>query len=121
MDLLTINSETIITAENQVVNIVSAASQGPAGGSSPAIIPANTYTILETDMGNVLLHPISDNSPRTYTLPNTFMVGFSFSVINLSNTITISTNNEIIIPTNTINSNTRSNFIKIDSNTWFMH
>ena len=51
------------------------------------------YTLVIGDMGKSITHPISDNNPRTFTIPANgtvpFPVGTTITFINMINTVTI--------------------------------
>jgi hypothetical protein len=60
-------------------------------------IPVNSqsaaYGLLATDAGKSIVHPISDNNARTFTIPDNgtvpFPVGTTITFINMINTVTI--------------------------------
>lgn len=60
-------------------------------------IPVNSqsaaYGLLATDAGKSIVHPITDNNPRTFTIPANgtvpFPVGTAITFINMINTVTI--------------------------------
>jgi hypothetical protein len=60
-------------------------------------IPVNSqsaaYGLLATDAGKSIVHPITDNNPRTFTIPANgsipFPVGTTITFINMINTVTI--------------------------------
>jgi hypothetical protein len=60
-------------------------------------IPVNSqsaaYGLLATDAGKSIVHPISDNNARTFTIPDNgtvpFPVGTAITFINMINTVTI--------------------------------
>lgn len=45
--------------------------------SNPQNSQSNDYVIVESDAGKHILHPSSDTTPRTYTIPSNSSVGFS--------------------------------------------
>lgn len=51
------------------------------------------YTLVASDAGKSIVHPISDNNARTYTIPANssvaFPVGTTITFVNLANTVTI--------------------------------
>jgi len=64
---------------------------------TPGVIPENSqsanYTLVATDAGGFIFHPITDNNARTFTIPANssvaYAVGTVISFVNLINTVTI--------------------------------
>ena len=59
----------------------------------PQISKSANYTLIYTDAGKSIVHPITDNNARTFTIPNNgsvpYPVGTAITFINLINTVTI--------------------------------
>ena len=56
------------------------------------------YTLVAADVGKSLVHPITDNNARTFTIPANasiaYPVGTAITFINLINTVTIAINTD---------------------------
>lgn len=80
---------------------------GPTGGSGPTVLPVNVqpnpYTAIAADGGGIILHPTSDTSARTYTIPSNvsvpFPIGTTITFINQvgAGILTISINTDTLI------------------------
>jgi len=59
---------------------------------------STAYTLVIGDMGKSIVHPISDNNPRTFTIPANgsvaYPVGTAITFVNMINTVTIAINTD---------------------------
>ena len=79
---------------------------GPTGPAGPVVLNVNTksiaYTAVLSDAGGVLLHPSSDGSARTFTIPANSVVPYSpgttitFDNQNGAGTLTIAINSDTL-------------------------
>lgn len=81
----------------RINNVGSITSSNQADAVGYKGIPVNeqsaAYTLVIGDQGKTIVHPITDNNPRTFTIPNNgsipFPVGTAITFINMINTVTI--------------------------------
>lgn len=89
------------------------------------------YTLVISDAGQHILHPASDNNPRTFTIPANsavaFPIGTVITFINMINTVTIAitTDTLMLASAGTTGSRTLAPYgvataIKIDSTQWLI-
>ena len=98
-------------------------------------IPVNSqsaaYGLLATDAGKSIVHPITDNNPRTFTIPANgtvpFPVGTTITFINMINTVTIAitTDTMYLAGTGTTGSRTLAAYgmataLKVTSTSWII-
>lgn len=66
--------------------------------NAPANSQSANYTMVLADAGKTILHPISDNNARTFTIPANasvpYPVGTVLIFVNLANTLTIAINSD---------------------------
>lgn len=66
--------------------------------NAPANSQSTNYTLVLADAGKTILHPISDNNARTFTIPSNasvaYPVGTVVIFVNLANTLTIAINSD---------------------------
>lgn len=108
-----------------------------AGGQALGFlnVPINSqsadYVLVASDSGRSILHPISDNNPRTFTIPAqgsvNYPTGTVLSFVNLINTVTIAINSDTmyLAGTGTTGSRTLAAYgvataIKVASATWII-
>lgn len=89
------------------------------------------YTLVAADVGKSIVHPLSDNNARTFTIPANgtvaFPVGTTITFVNMVNTVTISitTDTMYLAGVGTTGSRTLAAFgvataIKVDTTTWII-
>jgi len=98
-------------------------------------IPVNSqsaaYTLVLADAGKTILHPISDNNTRTFTIPANssvvYPVGTAVTFVNLVNTVTISitTDTMYLAGSGTTGNRTLAAYgiataVKVASTTWII-
>lgn len=98
-------------------------------------IPANSqtanYTTIAGDANKAILHPISDNSPRTFTIDSNanvpYPVGTTIMFINMINTVTIAITSDTLYLANTGTTGPRSlgafgiaTAVKVSSTAWII-
>ena len=98
-------------------------------------MPANSqtaaYTTVAADAGKVILHPITDNNARTYTIDSNanvpFPVGTVITFVNMINTVTIAiaTDTMYLAGAGTTGSRTLAAYgvataIKVSSTSWII-
>ena len=68
--------------------------------NAPTNSQSTNYTLVLADAGKTILHPISDNSARTFTIPSNasvaYPVGTVVIFVNLVNTLTIAINSDTL-------------------------
>lgn len=98
-------------------------------------IPANSqsanYTAVAGDANKVILHPLSDNNPRTFTIPANssvpYPVGTTITFINMINTVTVAITSDTmyLAGAGTTGSRTLAAYgiataVKVDSTVWII-
>jgi hypothetical protein len=98
-------------------------------------IPINSqsaaYGILAADAGKTILHPITDNNPRTFTIPANgsiaFPIGTTITFVNMINTVTIAitTDTMYLAGAGTTGSRTLAAYgmataVKVSSTSWII-
>ncbi len=98
-------------------------------------LPVNSqsvaYPLVLSDAGKTILHPITDNNPRTFTIPANatvaFPIGTTITFINMINTLTIAitTDTMYLAGIGTTGSRTLSQYgiataVKITSTSWII-
>lgn len=97
----------------------------------PQNIQNTAYTLVLTDAGKHILHPVTDNNARTFTIPDNgnvaYPVGTALTFINRANTVTIAITIDTLIfsPAGTTGSRTlaangSATCIKTDSTEWLI-
>lgn len=92
---------------------------------------AAAYTLVAADAGKSIVHPISDNNARTYTIPANssvaFPVGTTITFVNMINTVTIAitTDTMYLAGTGSTTSRTLAAYgvataIKVTSTSWII-
>jgi hypothetical protein len=99
--------------------------------SLPQNAQSTAYTLVLADSGKSIVHPITDNNPRTFTIPANgtveYPVGTAVTFINMINTLTISitTDTMYLAGAGTTGSRTLAAFgvataIKVTSTSWIV-
>lgn len=98
-------------------------------------VPVNSqtgnYTLVADDAGKTILHPLSDNSARTFTIPANssvaYPVGTVLTFVNQVNTVSIAINSDTMYLSGSGSTGTRSlaawgvaTAIKLSSTTWII-
>jgi hypothetical protein len=98
-------------------------------------VPINSqsanYTLVMGDQGKTILHPIADNSPRTFTIPANgtvaYPVGTAITFINLINTVTIAITSDTMYLAGTGSTGSRTlgpygvaTAVKVTSTSWII-
>jgi hypothetical protein len=89
------------------------------------------YTLVLTDSGKTIFHPITDNNARTFTIPANssvaYPVGTAITFVNLINTVSIAITTDTMYLAGTGVSGTRSlaaygvaTAVKVASTTWII-
>jgi hypothetical protein len=96
-------------------------------------LPVNSqtanYTLVLSDSGKTILHPISDNNPRTFTIPANasvaYDIGTAVTFISLINTVTIAITSDTMYlagdgstGSRTLDAYGIATALKVDSTTW---
>ncbi len=98
-------------------------------GTAPVNSQSANYTLVLTDAGKVILHPSSDNNPRTFTIPANasvaYPVGTCLTFINMINTVTIAITSDTMTlltagttGSRTMAANSIATAVKIGSTAW---
>jgi autotransporter-associated beta strand protein len=117
---------TLATVSPETLNASSVGYTGMPQNSQSA-----AYGILAADAGKSIVHPISDNNARTFTIPANgsvaFPVGTTITFINMINTVTIAitTDTMYLAGTGTTGSRTLAAYgvataIKVTSTSWII-
>ena len=100
--------------------------------NAPANSQSANYTLVLADAGKTILHPISDNNARTFTIPSNasvaYPVGTVVIFVNLVNTLTIAINSDTLYlasGSGTAGSRSLASFgvasaLKVASTTWII-
>jgi hypothetical protein len=102
---------------------------GPFVATYPQVSQSANYTLVLSDAGKHILHPSSDNNPRTFTIPANSSVAFPTGTIikfvNAVNTLSIAITTDTLrlaggssTGTRTLGAYGVAEAIKIDSTTW---
>jgi hypothetical protein len=98
-------------------------------------IPQNSqsvsYTLVAADAGKHILHPATDNTARTFTIPSNattpYPIGTAITFINRINTVSVAITSDTLRLANTANTGTRTlavngiaTAIKIDATEWII-
>ena len=98
-------------------------------------MPANSksaaYTLVASDAGKLIVHPSTDNTPRTFTIPSNasvaYPVGTVISFANQINTVTIAITSDTLTLAGTSTTGSRTlaangiaTAIKVGSTAWFI-
>ena len=97
----------------------------------PQVSQSAAYTLVASDAGKHILHPITDNNARTFTIPANgtvaFPVGTTITFINMINTVTIAitTDTMYLAGAGTTGSRTLAAYgvataIKVTSTSWII-
>jgi hypothetical protein len=97
--------------------------------NTPVNSQSAAYTLVLADSGKTILHPITDDNARTFTIPAEssvdYPIGTVVSFVNLKNTVTvaITTDTMYLAGTGTTGSRTIAEFgiataLKVSSATW---
>lgn len=100
-------------------------------GTAPVNSQSANYTLVLTDAGKVILHPTSDNNPRTFTIPANasvaYPVGTCLTFINTINTVTIAITSDTMTlagagstGSRTLAANGMASAVKLTSTTWMI-
>ena len=98
-------------------------------GTAPVNSQSAAYGLQLTDAGKVILHPSSDNNPRTFTIPANsgvaYPVGTCITFINMINTVTIAITSDTMTlltagttGSRTLAANGMATAVKIGSTAW---
>lgn len=95
----------------------------------PVISKSEAYTLVLSDSGKTILHPIADDNARTFTIPANasvaYPVGTAITFVNLINTVTIAITSDTMYLANDGATGSRTlaaygvaTAIKVASTTW---
>ena len=101
------------------------------GASAPPNEQSANYTLVLDDANRSMLHPASDNNPRTFTIPSNaavaYRVGTMLTFANLVNTVTIAINSDTLIQegtgstgSRTLPANRIATALKVAATTWMI-
>lgn len=94
-------------------------------------IQSSSYTFVLADAGKGILHPVSDNNARTFTIPANssvpYRIGTTIIVVNRINTVTIGITSDTLVFSNDNTTGTRTlaaggvaTMYKAESNVWMI-
>jgi len=97
----------------------------------PVISKSEAYTLVLTDAGKTILHPIADDNARTFTIPANssvaYPVGTAITFVNLINTVTIAITTDTMYLGNDGDTSSRTlaaygvaTAVKVASTTWII-
>lgn len=97
--------------------------------NTPVNSQSANYTLVLTDSGKTILHPIADNNARTFTIPANssvaYPIGTAITFVNLINTVTIAITTDTMYLANDGSTGSRSlaaygvaTAVKVASTTW---
>ncbi len=100
-------------------------------GTAPVNSQSANYTLVLTDAGKVILHPTTDNNPRTCTIPANasvaYPVGTCLTFINTINTVTIAITSDTLTlagagttGSRTLAASGIATAVKLTSTTWMI-
>lgn len=101
----------------------------PFVGNYPQVSKSTNYTLVLSDAGKHILHPASDNNPRTFTIPANssvaFPIGTVIKFVNAANTLSIAITTDTLRLAGGTSTGTRTlaaygvaEALKIDTTTW---
>lgn len=141
---LTQRPETTTLADSDILHVVTDVGGTPTTKYIQAVnarrelagtIPQNSqsadYTAVLSDKGGHLLHPSSDNNPRTFTIPANasvaFPIGTAITFVNKINTVTIAITSDTLTwsktggtGSRTLAANGMCTALKISSTEWMI-
>jgi hypothetical protein len=97
----------------------------------PVISKSEAYTLVLSDSGKTILHPIADDNARTFTIPANssvaYPVGTAITFVNLINTVTIAITTDTMYLGNDGDTSSRTlaaygvaTAVKVASTTWII-
>lgn len=82
------------------------------GASAPPTIQSADYVLALADANGSIIHPSTDNNPRTFTIPANasvpYKIGTMLTFTNLANTVTIAINSDTLIQVGTGSTGSRT-------------